>query len=199
MIFSRRKKVETDRLPMPIVGYDEIVLANHGTCLWNWHFEDYKEQALQQLDDMTYARGLGLRNQAMLNAREVVKTAFRDYSEGNGLEAKEMTLHQLSDNWDTGLFRIDDFIDHLWYMHSLDSKSVRLPRQALDAINVMQDFPQAFIQDMKILEAVKRHPVKDYRFTDERRPYFAPAIIVMPDPILAVKSVDQWYSVLRWE
>jgi len=182
---------------VPVVVDDNTVLANHGD--YKWFSRAYRSQALGHLGDMMHARDLGLRNQALLNAREVVRTAFRDYSKGNALEVSEMTLHQLTDNHDTGLFRIGDSLD-LWYMHPLDSSSVKLPTEALRAVDVLQDFPQAFIQDTKILEAVKRKPVKskDYRFTDER-PYLAPAIVIMPDPILAVKSADQWYSVLKWE
>lgn len=194
-LFSENRSIEVVGTET-VDGYDDTVLVNYQT--YQWYSSKHRNQALQYFNNIIRARDLGLRNQSMLNAREVVRTAFRDYCKGNGLEANEMTLHQLTDNHDTGLFRIDDFLD-LWYMHPLDTKSVRLPTEALNAVDVLQDFPQGFIQDMKILEAVKRKPVKskDYRFTDER-PYFAPAIIVMSDPILAVKTADQWYSVLRW-
>ena len=136
----------------------------------------------------------------MLNAREIVRTTFRDHSKGHCLEADEMKLHQFTDNYDTGLFRINDSLD-LWYMHPrLDTNSLRLPTEALDALDAMQGFPRAFIQEMKILEAVKMNPLKtiDCRFTDEK-PYFAPELMVMPNPVLAVKTADQWYSVLKWE
>lgn len=196
-LLSERNAEVAEAKRLPVVGYDDTVLANHGA--YQWHSEAYRGRALHQLNNMMHARNLGLRNQAMLNAREVVRTAFSDYSEGAGLDANEIILHQLTDNHDTGLFRIGDSLD-LWYMHPLDTKSVRLPTEALNAVDAMQGFPQTFIQDRKIFEAVKKGTVesKDYRFTNER-PDFASAIIVMSDPILAVKLADQWYSVLKWE
>lgn len=179
------------------IGYDDSVLANHEN--YSWYSESYKSQALAQIEDMFHARELGLRNQAGLQAREVVRTVFKDYTEGNGLDANKLTLHQLSDNNNTGLFRLNDRLD-LWYMHPLDTKSLRLSREALRAVERLQGFPKPFVQDVKILEAVKQSPIKskDYRFSDER-PFFSPMIIAEPDPILAVKIAEQWYSVLKWE
>jgi len=182
---------------LPVVGYDDIVLENYGS--YEWYSDVYRDQASQQLDDMVHAKDLGLRNQSMLNAMEVVRIAFRDYSEGNGLKANMMTLHQLTDNYDTGLFRIGDFLG-LWYMHTLNTKSVRLPSEALNAVDIMQGFPQPYVQDMKILEAIERKSVKirDCRLIEEK-PFFVSEIIGSPNQILAVKSANQWYSVLEWE
>ena len=84
-------------------------------------------------------------------------------------------------------------------MYELDSKVVRLPQGALDALETLKPFPRPFIQDVKVLQKVeKRIPLKDYRFTGEKVFHF-PTILPAPDPLIVVKVSDRWFSVFQWE
>lgn len=164
---------------------------------YQWRSPVHQAEAILKVLEMRQAVSLGLRNQAILIAQEVVVLALHDFSEDIELDHTELSLEPLTDNYDTGLYRIKGKLD-LWMMHNLDSKSVRLPREALSALQLLKDFPQSFIQEVKILEMVRgKVPSKDYRFMEEKSPNFL-TITQIPDPLLIVRICGRWFSMLQW-
>ena len=192
-IFRKRREEPSKQTALAVI---EPAIVERELSLWL--SPTYETEAKARFEEMRSALGLGLRNQAMLDAQEVVLLYFRDFAEGNSLDAVEFRLRPLTENLDTGLFRVEGAID-MWMMHELDTKVVRLPQGALDALQTLKRFPPCFVQDVRVLRKVEKRPsVTDYRFTGEK-PSYLPTIIPEPDPLLVVKVGNRWFSVYRWE
>lgn len=164
---------------------------------YRWLSDSYRKQATARLQEMNSAISLGLMNQATLSAKKIMTLSFLDFTEGNGLDVHEFQLVPLSENYDTGLHRIEGKLD-LWMMFKPDNKVVHLPQGALNALETLLQFPQPFIQEAKILQQVNQTtPQRDFRFTEEKG--FFPLTIPAPDPLLVIKVGDSWFSVFQWE
>ena len=195
--FSKRKaEVPKPQVVPVVIGGNEPEIVEREP--YRWISQDYETEARSLLEAMRSAKHLGLRNQAVLNAREVVALSFRDFTEGNGLDVHEFRLGPLTHNHDTGLHRIEGALD-LWMMHELDSRVVRLPQGALNALQTLETFPCSFIQNVKVLQKVEKQvSSKDYRFTGEKSFHF-PTTLPAYDPLLVIKIGGRWFSVFQWE
>jgi len=163
---------------------------------YRWFTSGCKRKAELLLQEMRSAMDLGLRNQAMLTARELIVLALQDFAKGNYLRIYELHLEAGTHNYDTGLCHIEGMLNHMM-MHKLDNGTVRLPRGALKTLEILRLFPQRFIQGLVVLENIKRRiPSRDSRLAEGKAFHF-PTFLPASAPLLTVKVCNRWFYVYQ--